>query len=166
MANTTNYQWVKATIGGSEDTWGATINTAFDAIDTLLGGTDATEFAVLNGATVSTSELNKLDGVTATTAEINALTGMTATSVELSYSDGVTSAIQTQIDAKSPLADPTFTGTLSAPTANVTTVDLGDWTITQTGSDLIFSHSGTARLKLSSAGALIVEGDVTAFGDA
>ena len=81
---------------------------------------------------------------------------MTATSVELSYSSGVTSAIQTQLDAKAPLASPTFTGS----------VTLGDWAISLSGSDLVFSHSGTARLKLSSAGALTAEGDVTAFGDA
>ena len=143
MANTTNQGWAKPTIGGSEDTWGATINTALDSIDTLVGGVSATEIA-------------KLDGLSATTAELNALSGMTATSVELSYSSGVTSAIQTQLDAKAPLASPTFTGS----------VTLGDWAISLSGSDLVFSHSGTARLKLSSAGALTAEGDVTAFGDA
>jgi hypothetical protein len=36
------------------------------------------------------------------------------TDVEIGYLDGVTSAIQTQIDAKSPLTSPTFTGTVSA----------------------------------------------------
>tara|TARA_R110002072_G_C7810232_1_gene522406 strand:+ start:477 stop:908 length:432 start_codon:yes stop_codon:yes gene_type:complete len=143
MANTTNQGWAKPTIGGSEDTWGTTVNNAIDAIDALVGGVTAAEVA-------------KLDGLTATTAELNALSGMTATAVELSYSDGVTSAIQTQLDAKAPLASPTFTGS----------VTLGDWAISLSGSDLIFSHSGTARLKLSSAGALTAEGDVTAFGDA
>jgi|TARA_R110000751_G_scaffold300694_2_gene412574 hypothetical protein len=143
MANTTNQGWAKPTIGGSEDTWGTTVNNAIDAIDTLVGGVTAAEVA-------------KLDGLTATTAELNALSGMTATAVELSYSDGVTSAIQTQLNAKAPLASPTFTGS----------VTLGDWAISLSGSDLIFSHSGTARLKLSSAGALTAEGDVTAFGDA
>lgn len=36
---------------------------------------------------------------------------------ELSYVKGVTSAIQTQINLKAPLASPTFTGTPAAPTA-------------------------------------------------
>ena len=148
MANTTNQGWAKPTIGGSEDTWGTTVNNAIDAIDTLVGGVTAAEVA-------------KLDGLTATTNELNALSGMTATAVELSYSSGVTSATQTQLDAKAPLASPTLTGT-----ATVATVSFGDWTIVQTGSDLVFSHSGTARLKLSSVGALTAEGDVTAFGDA
>ena len=114
---TTNYSWVLPTVGGSEDSWGTELNTVLTAIDTLLGGTNATEFAILDGATVSTAELNLLDGVTATTAELNTLDGITATVTELNYVDGVTSAIQTQLDAKAPTASPTFTGTPAAPTA-------------------------------------------------
>ena len=34
---------------------------------------------------------------------------------EIGYLDGVTSAIQTQMDAKAPLASPTFTGTVTLP---------------------------------------------------
>tara|TARA_B110000495_G_scaffold191313_1_gene194303 strand:- start:404 stop:841 length:438 start_codon:yes stop_codon:yes gene_type:complete len=145
MANTTNQGWARPTVGASEDTWGATLNTTIQAIDTLVGPVTAAQIA-------------KLDGLTSSTAELNHVTG-------------VTSAIQGQIDAKAPIASPTFTGTATVPiaaitTAEITTVDLGDWTITQSGTDLVFSHSGTARFKLTSAGALTVEGDVTAFGDA
>lgn len=43
--------------------------------------------------------------------------GLTATATELNYTDGVTSAIQTQLDAKAPLASPALTGTPTAPTA-------------------------------------------------
>jgi hypothetical protein len=42
---------------------------------------------------------------------------ITATAAELNYVDGVTSAIQTQIDTKAPLASPALTGTPTAPTA-------------------------------------------------
>lgn len=42
---------------------------------------------------------------------------VTPTHTELNYVDGVTSAIQTQIDTKAPIASPTFTGTPTAPTA-------------------------------------------------
>lgn len=103
MATTTNYSWNLPTVGGSEDTWGTDLNSNWSALDTLLGGTNATEFAILDGATVTTAELNLLDGVTATTAEIN-------------YVDGVTSNIQTQLDAKvaasgGTLTNPTFVGT-------------------------------------------------------
>lgn len=46
---------------------------------------------------------------------------VTASHTELNYVDGVTSAIQTQLDAKAPIASPTFTGTPAAPTASVGT---------------------------------------------
>lgn len=54
----------------------------------------------------------------------------------------------------------------SASTVNATTVDLGDWTITQSGSDLKFAYNGTNRFSLSSSGALTVEDNVTAYGSA
>jgi microcystin-dependent protein len=54
-------------------------------------------------------------GYTATAAEINILDGATLTTTELNYVDGVTSAIQTQLNAKAPLASPTFTGTVVLP---------------------------------------------------
>jgi len=43
------------------------------------------------------------------------------TDTEIGYLDGVTSAIQTQIDIKAPLASPTLTGTPTAPTAAAAT---------------------------------------------
>lgn len=47
---------------------------------------------------------------------------LTATGTELNYVAGVTSAIQTQLDLKAPLASPTFTGTVTAPTIVSTAV--------------------------------------------
>lgn len=46
---------------------------------------------------------------------------VTATGTELNFVDGVTSAIQTQLNAKAPLASPALTGTPTAPTAAVGT---------------------------------------------
>lgn len=40
------------------------------------------------------------------------------TDTEISYLSGVTSSVQTQLDTKSPLASPAFTGEPTAPTAN------------------------------------------------
>ena len=56
-----------------------------------------------------------LTGVTSSAAELNILDGATLSTTELNYVDGVTSAIQTQIDLKAPLASPTFTGTVTIP---------------------------------------------------
>ena len=87
---TVNYSWNLPTVGGDEDAWGGQLNANWTALDTLLGGVSQTEFAILDGATVTTAELNILDGVTATTAELNILDGVTATTAELNILDGVT----------------------------------------------------------------------------
>lgn len=100
---TTNYSWNLPVVGGSEGTWGTQLNANWTALDTLLGGTNATEFAILDGATVTTDELNILDGVTATTAEINILDGVTATTTEINYLSGVTSDLQAQINSLSSI---------------------------------------------------------------
>ena len=52
----------------------------------------------------------------------NASTALSAVSAtELAFVDGVTSAIQTQMDAKAALASPTFTGTVTIPAGVVGT---------------------------------------------
>ena len=61
---TTNYSWKKPSVGGDEDAWGGFLNSNWDSLDTLLGGVTNTEFEILDGATVTTAELNYLDGVT------------------------------------------------------------------------------------------------------
>lgn len=95
------FTYTKPTVGGSEDSWGTTLNANWDALGTFIGALDSTELAVLDGITATTAELNTLDGVTATTAELNILDGVTATTAELNYVDGVTSPVQAQIDAVS-----------------------------------------------------------------
>ena len=52
-------------------------------------------------------------------------------------------------------AGDTMTGTL-----NATTVDFGDWTITESGGSLFFAYSGTNKFKLDSSGTLSVTNDV------
>ena len=138
----------KPTVGGSENTWGATVNTALDDV-----------VNVLNGNTASTPDL------TAGSWKVGG-TAISASADEINHTDGVTSNIQTQLNAKAPTASPTFTGTANIPTVNATTIDLGDWTISQSGSSLKFFYNGTARFALSSSGALTVENNVTAYGSA
>lgn len=52
-------------------------------------------------------------------------------------------------------AGDTMTGTL-----NATTVDFGDWTITESGGSLYFAYSGTNKFKLDSSGTLSVTNDI------
>ena len=125
-------------------------------------------FPNVTGAINATeAELNILDGVTATTAELNLMDGVTATTAELNYVDGVTSSIQTQLNTKlasgGTLATATIT-TLTSTTANITTVDLGNWTVTEAAGVLKFATGGVNKAKLDASGNFTVVGDITAFG--
>lgn len=86
------------------------------------------------------------------------ITDLTATVTELNYVDGVTSAIQTQLDAKAPSAAPTLSGTITI------TGGTQSWTVTASGTNLTFAYNGTNKMRLDSSGNLTVVGNVTAYG--
>jgi len=73
---------------------------------------------------------------------------------EIGYINGVTSAIQTQIDAKAPLASPTFTGTVTLPSGTVTSAMIFDGTIAT--ADIADSAITSAKI----ADGTIVVGDL------
>ena len=88
-----------------------------------------------------------------------------ATKAEVDALDLDITAVENDVSGKADLAG-SASQAFSASTVNATTVDLGDWTITQSGSDLKFAYNGTNRFSLSSSGALTVEDNVTAYGSA
>jgi len=103
-------------------TWNGT------AVDIAYGGTgQSTASAAINALLPSqTSEANKYLTTNGTATnwgaiELAHINGVTTSSTELNYVDGVTSAIQTQLDTKAPLASPTFTGTPTIPTGTIAT---------------------------------------------
>ena len=128
---------------------GSEFTTEFTNIKTAFGLAAPVASPTFTGtATIPTAAVTAftLGGttVTATAAELNLLDGVTATTAELNYVDGVTSNVQTQLDAKAPLASPTFTGTATIPTAAVTTFTLGGTTVTATAAELNILDGVTA----------------------
>lgn len=74
---------------------------------------------ITGGTITGITDLAVADGGTGASTAAQALInlGLTATATELNYSSGVTSAIQTQLNTKAPLASPALTGVPTAPTA-------------------------------------------------
>ena len=71
--------------------------------------------------------------------------------------------LQTEIDTKAELAG-SGSQAFSASTLNATTVDLGNWTITESGGTLLFASNGTNKMKIDGSGNLTVVGNITAYG--
>lgn len=91
------------------------------------------------------SNKTKVFKVTETGAEISgSISATTATfgnvsNTEIQYLDGVTSAIQTQLDAKAPSASPTFTGTITVGSSTGTSGQV----LTSTGTGVKWDSTAT-----------------------
>ena len=146
---------------------------------TSIGDVSSTELAYVNGVTsaIQTQLDGKLASSTASTTYAP-LSGPTFTgtvtlpnttsigdvsSAEIGYVNGVTSAIQTQLDAKAPLANPTFTGTVSGITKSM--VSLGNVDNTADADKPVSTATQTALdAKLALAGGTMT-GKITLDGD-
>ena len=106
----------KPTVGGSEDTWGDTINTALDTIVDAANGTSGTLAPDLSKLTINGTDVNGIDGSTAVTAAelSNAVEGFV-----LEDGDGT---------------EVTITGQKEVKFVEGTGIDI-NWTDTSTGSD-------------------------------
>jgi len=88
-------------------------------------------------------------------AELEILDGATLSTTELNYVDGVTSSIQTQLDARLPLAGGTMTGDLIL--GDNVKIELGnqsggDLQIYHDGSDSYIHDAGTGTLSVRASG--------------
>ena len=117
------------TVSGTTTTINSTTINATTGI--VFEGTTAdayeTTISVIDPTAARAIQFPNVSGTVVTTGNLSAALG--ATSTELGYLAGVTSAIQTQINTKSPSADPTFTGTVTLPG----TTSIGDVSSTEIG---------------------------------
>lgn len=102
-----------ATIPNTDITGLGTMSTQAASAVAITGGT------ITGGTITGITDLAIADGGTGASTGAGAVSnfGITATIAQLNFVGGVTSAIQTQLDAKAPLASPALTGTPIAPTA-------------------------------------------------
>jgi hypothetical protein len=113
----------------------STAKIADAAVTTAKIADDSITSAKIVAGTIVNSDINASAGIDWTKLGISS----TVDSTEIGYVNGVTSAIQTQIDAKlasataattyAPLASPTFTGTVTLPVGTVTAGMILDGTI-------------------------------------
>ena len=142
----------KPTVGGNEDTWGSTLNTALDTIVDAVNGTTGT-----TAPNLSTLTINSVD-VTATPAELNLLDGATAATAttvvgtdRVVFNDGGTMKQVSMSDIA------TYTSAqVSSPTVNNSTITFsagsdmsggGTITLNQSSNETVtFSHGNTSSL--------------------
>ena len=90
----------------------------------------------------------------------NVATSGTVDGVDIAARDAVLTSTTTTANDALPKTGGTITGDVTATTVNATTVDLGDWTITEASGSLLFATQGVTKMKLDSSGNLDVVGNI------
>lgn len=158
--NGTDYDWITLS-GGSSGTVTSvaqTVPTGFTVSGSPIttAGTLAISYATgYQGYT--TAEASKLSGIEAG-ADVTDTTNVTAAGALMDSELASVTAVKAINQGLTTTSSPTFA------TLNATTVDLGNWTVTESAGVLYFATGGTNRMKLDASGNLTVTGNITAYG--
>lgn len=95
---------------------------------------------------------------------VSEVTGLTATATELNHMVGVTSAVQTQLTGKAPVASPTFTGTVTTPAINLNGSDVATSLASKAPLASPTFTGSTTIATLDVTGNAVIEGDLTVSG--
>ena len=142
------------------DTKAPLASPTFTGTVTLPSGT-VTSTMILDG-TIQNADINAAAAIDWTKLEISS----TVSSTEIGYVDGVTSAIQTQIDTKAPLASPTFTGTVNAAAltlsgdliVNGTTTTINSTTLSVDDKNIVIGDVATPSDVTADGGGITLKG--------
>jgi hypothetical protein len=159
-----------ASLAGSETLTNKTLTSPKINEDVAVTAT-ATELNLIDGSVAGTV-VNSKAVVYGSAGEVNATTlqiagtSLTATATELNYVDGVTSAIQTQMDAKAPLAGPALTGDASAVnltisgnlTVNGTTTNINSTNLVVEDKNIILADVETPTDTTADGGGITLKG--------
>ena len=149
-----------------------------DSTDTLtnksisLGSNTVTSTLAQLNTAVSDADVATIAGTetltnkTLTSPKINEDVAVTATATELNYVDGVTSAIQTQMDAKAPLAAPALTGDATAVnltisgnlTVNGTTTNINSTNLVVEDKNIVLADVETPTDTTADGGGITLKG--------
>jgi len=142
----------------------SSIQTQIDNIDTdlvndtspQLGGNLDVQSYTVDGRDIATDG-TKLDTIE-TNADVTDTTNVTSAGALMDSECSSLASVKAINQGLTSTSSPTFT------TLNATTVDLGNWTVTESGGVLYFATSGTNKMKVDASGNLTVVGNVTAYG--
>ena len=129
-------------------------DTEFASINTVRQGTTAGD------TTIATTGKLILNAGTGITIDGNVATSGTVDGVDIAARDAVLTSTTITANEALPKTGGTITGDVTATTVNATTVDLGDWTITEASGSLLFATQGVTKMKLDSSGNLDVVGNI------
>ena len=142
------------TVTFTQGTGAATADVAADAFSVIYADGSDEVHNLSESAVASSLTIGGID-VTADATELNVLDGINSTleADDLNLLDGAVA--ETVVNSKAVIYG-------DAGEVAATTVVLGDWTISENSGTLEFSHSGTVRFKMTSAGTFQADDDIQA----